>query len=267
MFTATQVSTDAFNGRIKALRKQAEAAEAAYQSARRADNHDGMKQADHDRKQIEGLIAGLSNFKSGLARFSRTYAYIAQLIDLGDPELENFAAFAKLLSKRLDGVPPEQVDLRGIILTGYDIIPNHQAQGGSDDDGDDIVLRPVGPGGGDTTGKTPLYLQEIIERLNGIFGDSAPIEDQATFVNQIAAITGENAVVSAQIAENSKDQALKGNLPGAVQQAVVRAMTSNTSLATLLLKEDRQGIGMLTSMVYDILKRGESIDVDMMRMR
>jgi type I restriction enzyme R subunit len=31
----------------------------------------------------------------------RTYSYIAQLIDFGDPELENFAAFAKLLQKRL----------------------------------------------------------------------------------------------------------------------------------------------------------------------
>lgn len=39
-------------------------------------------------------------------------------------------------------------------------------------------------------------------------------------------------------------------------------MTSNTSLATLLLKEDRQGIGMLTSMIYDMLKSGKAIDLD-----
>jgi type I restriction enzyme R subunit len=128
------------------------------------------------------------------------------------------------------------------------------------------MLRPVGAGGGDTTGKTPLYLQELIERLNGIFGEAAPIEDQAAFVNQIASITRENSLVAAQVAENPKDQALKGNLPGAVQQAVVRAMTSNTSLATLLLKEDRQGIGMLTSMIYDMIKSGEAIDIDAFRM-
>lgn len=67
------------------------------------------------------------------------------------------------------------------------------------------------------------------------------------------------------MAENPKDQALKGNLPGAVQQAVVRAMRSNTSLATLLLKEDRQGIGMLTSMIYDMIKSGEVIDLDAFR--
>lgn len=43
-------------------------------------------------------------------------------------------------------------------------------------------------------------------------------------------------------------------------------MTSNTSLATLLLKEDRQGIGMLTSMIYDMIKNGEMLDPDDFRM-
>ncbi|SQC43162.1 putative type III restriction enzyme, res subunit [Klebsiella pneumoniae] len=42
-------------------------------------------------------IKALIGFKSDLGRFCRTYSYIAQLIDFGDPELENFAAFAKLL--------------------------------------------------------------------------------------------------------------------------------------------------------------------------
>jgi type I restriction enzyme R subunit len=264
MFAATQAPTDIFNSRLKALREQAESAEIAFQKARTAQNEDGMKQANHERKQIEGLIAGLNNFKSGLSRFARTYAYIAQLIELGDPDLENYAAFAKMLSKRLEGVPPEQVDLQGIALTGYDIVPRNLEPTGGDDEDEkkDLLLRPVGPGGGDTTGKTPLYLQEIIEKLNGIFGEAAPIEDQASFVNQIASITRENAVVAAQVAENPKDQALKGNLPGAVQQAVVRAMTSNNALAALLLKEDRQGIGMLTSMIYDMIKSGEAISLD-----
>ncbi len=72
---------------------------------------------------------------------------------------------------------------------------------------------------------------------------------------------------------NSKNRALKGNLTGAVQQAVVRAMTSNNSLAVLLLKEDRQGIGVRTSKIYDMIKNCETSDlgaarpVDCMRVR
>ncbi|MDW3117995.1 MAG: hypothetical protein R8G60_09610 [Roseovarius pacificus] len=189
-----------------------------------------MEKADHERRQVDEAIGQMVDFKSGLARFSRTYAYIAQLIDLGDPELENLASFTKLLSKRLDGIPPDQIDLSGIRLTGYDIqTVDMPGQLDSDDEETDLALKPIGPGGSPAPGGLPVYLQELIERLNGIFGEAAPLKDQANFVNHIAAIARENEIVMAQVEKNPKEQALKGNLPGAIQAAVVRAMASNSS--------------------------------------
>lgn len=70
-----------------------------------------------------------------------------------------------------------------------------------------------------------------------------------------------NPTVMAQVEKNSKDQAMKGNLPGAVQAAVVRAMSSHTALATLLLSKDRQALPILESVIYDLLKRGESLEL------
>lgn len=110
-------------------------------------------------------------------------------------------------------------------------------------------------------GGTPIYLQELIEKLNSVFGQAAPLKDQAHFLNQIASIARENAVVMAQVQNNPKTQALKGNLPGAVQGAVVRAMSSSNALATILLKSDKQAMGILTNIIYDILKKGEDIDL------
>lgn len=269
MFAATEEPTRAFNDQLVTLRDRAEDAEAAYHDARFDGDADRMASIDHDRKAIEERISVLGNFRSGLERLNRTYAYIAQLLDLGDPSLENFAAFAKLLSSRLDGVPPEMIDLTGIALTGYDIkrgdaqLPDPGATG--DDDEQDLALKPIGPGGGDPTGKTPLYLHEIIERLNGIFGDVAPMKDQAALVNQITSIARENATVAAQVSRNSKEQALKGNLPGAVQAAVMRAMKSTPALAKHLLREDRQGLEMLNGIVFDLMKNGGSIDLDDVR--
>lgn len=49
---------------------------------------------------------------------------------------------------------------------------------------------------------------------------------------------------------------MKGNLPGAVQAAVVRAMSSHGSLATRLLCKDRQALPILEGVIYEILKRG-----------
>ena len=65
----------------------------------------------------------------------------------------------------------------------------------------------------------------------------------------------------AQVEKNPKEQALKGNLPGAIQAAVVRAMASNSSLASTLLKEDRQSLGIMTNLIYDLLKSDTDIDL------
>jgi len=263
MFAATQEPTNAYNMRLKSLRGVAQDADDAYEHARLAGNDDGMKKADHDRRQIAEAIGQMTEFKAGLLRLARTYSYIAQLIDLGDPDLENFAAFAKLLENRLSGVPPENVDLRGITLTGYDIkaLPTDEAGGDDEGNAEDEVLKPVGAGGSPAPGAVPVYIQDIINKLNGIFGEATPLSDQVSFVNQIATIARENPVVMAQVNKNSKEDALKGNLPGTIEAAVARAMSSHGALAALLLKADKQGLGRLNPVIYDLLKQGGQIEL------
>jgi len=249
---------------LKDRRQEARVAEIDYQKAKEAGNEDGMKAADHRRALADSAIATLGEFKSGLARFSRTYAYIAQLIELNDPELENFATFAKLLGKRLNGIPPEEVDLKGLTLTGF-AIKAREGDDGQDPEGgenSELILKPVGAGGSPMPGSKPIYLLELIKRLNTLFGDAAPLADQAHFVNQIASIAQESGVVMAQVGQSDKELAMKGNLPGAVQGAVVRAMSSNNALAKLLLQGDRQAMGILTNIIYDILKTGDKIDLN-----
>lgn len=88
----------------------------------------------------------------------------------------------------------------------------------------------------------PVYLQEIIKRLTSLFGEAAPLRDQAHFVNQIASIKRENEIVMAQVGQTDKHLAMTGNLPGSVQNAVVRALASNKTFASLLPRVDRQAM-------------------------
>ena len=136
MYAATERPTRLFNQRLKMLREGVETQEAAFEKARKQGNKDGMQAADHHRHEFGDQIRTLMGFKSSLGRFCRTYAYVAQLIDLGDPALENFAAFAKLLQKRLNGEPPESVDLKGLVRTGFDI---KQKEDTPDEDADKPV--------------------------------------------------------------------------------------------------------------------------------
>lgn len=258
LYAATERPTRLYNQKLKMMRDAIATWESAYEKARANQDAAGMKSADHQRKDTADQIAALMAFKSGLARFCRTYAYIAQLIDFSDPGLENFAAFAKLLSKRLDGVPADRVDLKGLVLSGFDIKARTE---GTVNDPEKPTLKPVGPGG---SGKAdePNYLKEIIDRLNRLFGDATPLRDQATFVNHIAAIAKESDVVMAQVENNNREQALKGNLPGAVQQGVVRALTSHQKLATQVLKADRQAMSALTDLIYELIRDRRMIDLD-----
>ena len=259
LYAATEGPTRLFNQRLKMLREAIVTWEATFDKAHSQGDEAGMKSADHHRKEHADQIKTLMAFKTGLGRFCRTYAYVAQLIDFGDPELENFAAFAKLLQKRLSGETPENVDLKGLVLTGFDIKSKEDNPEGDDEA---PVLKPVGPGGGGSAGDNPHFLHEIIDKLNHLFGDATPLRDQATFVNHIVSIARENDVVMAQVENNTRDQALKGNLPGAVQQGVVRALTSHQKLATLVLKSDRQAMAALTDVIYELIRDQRNIDLD-----
>ena len=258
LFAATDRPTRLFNQRLKMMRDATATWEAAYEKAHGQGDKTGMQSADHHRKEYAEQIASLTTFKSKLGRFCRTYTYVAQLIDFGDPELENFAAFAKLLQKRINGEPPETVDLIGLVLTGFDI---KARTGEIVEDTDKQSLKPVGPGG-ERGRDDPDYLREIIERLNRLFGDATPLRDQAIFVNHIVEIAKENDVVMAQVENNTREQALKGNLPGAVQQGVVRALGSHQKLATMVLKSDRQAMSALTDMIYDLIHEHRTIDLE-----
>ncbi|TXC72134.1 hypothetical protein FSB78_15160 [Sphingomonas ginsenosidivorax] len=98
---------------------------------RRRRSCSGALQSDHRRTLADGALGTLTEFRTGLERFSRTYAYIAQLIELSDPDLENFSSFVKLLSSRLDGVTPDEIDLKGLALTGFEIKPRDSSTGGN----------------------------------------------------------------------------------------------------------------------------------------
>jgi type I restriction enzyme R subunit len=179
------------------------------------------------------------------------------LIDFCDPELENFAAFAKLLQKRLAGETPERVDLKGLVLTGFDIK-------GKEDYAKTMKRLCSSPSGREEAVAQATRRISLLKSSTSSITclERRPASDQAAFVNQIASIARENDVVMAQVESNTRDQAMKGNLPGAVQQGVVRALTSHQKLATLVLKSDRQAMAALTDVIYELISQQRNIDLD-----
>jgi type I restriction enzyme R subunit len=260
LYAATSAPTQRFNDKLKAERDAIQNAEAAFEAAKAQGNEASMKLADATGAEHALALQSLMDFKAGLTRFGSLYTYIAQTIDLGDPSLEGYASFARLLSKRLDGVPPDQVDLSALVLTGFDIKAKDMPGPNEPPDEGALVLKPIGPGGGGQAAM-PVYLRQIIARLNAIFGEATPLTDQVAMVNQVVDIAREDANTMAQVANNPRDVAMNGNIKGTVQAAVVRALMSHQAQAEHLLKQDQQALGPFTALVYELLKAGKNIDL------
>ncbi|WP_428418633.1 type I restriction endonuclease subunit R [Methylibium sp.] len=259
LYAATSGPTQRFNDRLKALRIQIQDAEAAYEGAKLQGNEAGLKAADARRSEAAEALQKLLDFKSGLGRFGTLYTYIAQTIDFGDADLEAFASFARLLSKRLEGVPPDQVDVSALLLTGFDIKAKDKPGPGKGNE-EDIALKPVGPGGGGQA-PMPVYLRQVIARLNAIFGEATSLSDKVAFVNHVTDIVREDPNTMAQVTNNPRDVAMNGNINGSVQSAVVRALQSHTDLAAHVMKHDQQAMVPLIALVYEMIKAGGSIDL------
>lgn len=248
LYAATQRPTDVFNAQLKSLSNAIKQWDDAYDKAHKAGDEKAQTYAESKRSELSKEREEHNLFKTRLGRFVKVYNYVAQLVELGDADLENFAAFSKLLSRRLNGTPMEQIDLSGIALTYYEI-----KRRDDEPEGEKGTLKPIGSNDGEANDREKLFLSQIISRMNEIFGDISDEDGRQHFTNHVIGIAQKNDVVSEQVEKNTKDQALQGDLPTVINHAVVTAMKSHSDLARVLLK-DQQSMAAYISLVYDIIK-------------
>lgn len=256
LYSLTQAPTDRFNNRLKLLNDAIDQWEAAWRRAKAEDDKQAMAAADTQRAEMATERDKLMVFSEGLNKFVRTYEYVAQLVDFGDPVLEGFASFARLLRKRLRGITAEQVDLSDLRLTHFKVL----AKGGLEGvtvapAGEQPALYPVTDNGlREAQDRKKAYLSELVGKLNDALGKEISDTDQVAFAVHVSEKLRDNEVVMAQVQNNANDQAMKANLPAAAVQAIVGAMTTHNELATKLLSDETTR-GLFLDVVYELLKR------------
>ena len=261
LYALTQPATDRFNAKFKELDGVIRKWEKAYAEAKTSDDELGMKQADAQRAEYAKALDELMIFKESLAKFVRVYEYVAQLVDFGDPALEEFASFARLLRKRLKGIAPEQVDLEGLKLTHYKLNRDKTLGGVADGGNKPYQLTPITDNGlreAHDLGKK--YISELIERLNRLFGKDISDKDKVAFVIHVSEKLRDDPAVMAQVQNNPLEQALKAKLPDAAIKAIVEAMVTHKQMAERLLSDDDTRETFM-SVLYDMLKQDVSADL------
>ncbi|WP_310388657.1 hypothetical protein [Roseateles sp.] len=252
LYSLTQAPTDRFNGQLKSLTDAIAHWERAWRTADEAKDERAMAHADAQRAELSTARDKLLVFREGLGKFVRTYEYVAQLVDFGDPVLEGFAKFARLLGKRLEGLSSEEVDLGDLLLTHYRIQRDGGLAGVAPDGGAPLLYPITDNGLREARDREKAYLSELIAKLNQVFGKQVSDSDQVALAVHVSEKLRGDAGVMAQVQNNPKSEAMKAKLPGAAVQAIVGAMNSHQQLATRLLSDEatRQ---VFLDVVYELL--------------
>ncbi len=68
-------------------------------------------------------------FRKKLFKYCSAYTFLSQALDYGDPDLEVFYSFAKLLGHKIAGTSLDDVDVRGLVLRDFRISAQRLPEG------------------------------------------------------------------------------------------------------------------------------------------
>ncbi|MBL8482334.1 MAG: type I restriction endonuclease subunit R [Rhodocyclaceae bacterium] len=223
-----------------------------------ADERHDAQAALAARDKMDALLL----FKGDLGAYVRLYAFLSQIFDYGDTDIEKRFLFFRRLMPLLDfGREREQVDLSKVVLTHH-ILKNKGKQTLGLSDGEYPKLQPMdGAGSGAMQEKQTAYLSEIIQKVNTLFEGELTDDDQLTYVNGVLKNKLlENRTLLLQATSNTKEQF--GNSPDlkdAILTAIMDAFDAHTSMSTQALGSERIREGLKEvllgpAMLYEALR-------------
>ncbi len=186
-------------------------------------------------------------FKNDMGAFCRLYAFLSQIFDYGNTDIEKRFLFYKLLIPLLEfGRERDTVDLTKVVLTHHNL-RNTGRQPLNLKHGDNPKLSPMDAvGSGSVQDKQRAYLDEIISKVNGLFEGELTDDDQLVYVNGV--LKGkllENETLVQQAMSNSKEQfANSPDLKDALMHAIMDALEAHTTMSTQALGSEqiREGL-------------------------
>ncbi|KUZ65263.1 type I restriction endonuclease subunit R [Burkholderia ubonensis] len=202
-------------------------------------------EAQHDDKAAQAAkdtLDALMLFKNDMGGFVRLYAFLSQIFDYGNTDIEKRFLFYKRLIPLLEfGRERDTVDLSKVTLTHHSL-RNTGRQPLNLGHGEAPKLPPMDAvGSGAVQEKEKAFLDEIIQKVNGLFDGELTDDDQLVYVNGV--LKGkllENELLVQQAASNSKEQfANSPDLTDALMRAIIDAFDAHTTMSKQALDSPR----------------------------
>ncbi len=211
--------------------------------------------AEKSFKECKQEKDALEIFKKDLGTFVRFYEFMSQIVDYDNKELEKLSLYARNLRPMLREtvIDDDDVDLNSIVLSHYRLSKIRQ-QDLIMQESDEYKLEP-----GDEAGtakakdKKVEFLSQIVHRLNELFiTDQLTENDMVSYAHTIRDKVKENEVVMRQLANNTAEQAMLGDFPKAVDDAILDSSDAHREQMMQLLSDPKRAAG-FAKVIFDLL--------------
>ena len=259
MYNSVSEPAERWNAQYKALQTAFMTWKNVFDNAQIKENSEIAKQAQANLDEVSEEMDKLTDFRKKLQRYCSAYTYISQIIDLGDPDLEVFYGFAKLLSHRIAGTPLEEIDVKALVLSDYKI--NRIDVGETNDD--NSTLKPMGTGGTAKSSKKES-LKEIISKINEIWGNDVDKTQAARTINAIADFVAADDISRIQIrnSTNTKESVIaEGRLESIIKQAAASLKRNDFESFADKVLNDPQTWRPLAEVIFDLIDNKKHVDI------
>jgi type I restriction enzyme R subunit len=212
--------------------------------------------AENTFKECKQEKDALEIFKKDLGTFVRFYEFMSQIVDYDDKDLEKLSLYARNLRPMLREVTVDEddIDLNSVVLSHYRLSKIRQQDIQLKEDAADYKLEP-GDALGTAKAKDPKeeFLSQIISRLNELFiTDDLTDNDMVNYAYTVKDKVMENKLVMQQISENSAEQAMLGDFPKAMDDAILGSSDAHQNQMMQLLSDPAKAAG-FAKLVFEMI--------------
>jgi type I restriction enzyme R subunit len=250
-------AVDRWKVRYKSAIEAYKEAKAIYERTKKTGDAVLIANADNSFRDCKKEKDGLEIFKKDLGTFVRFYEFMSQIVEYDDKDLEKLSMYARNLRPMLreELLDEDDIDLQGVVLSHYRLAKIYQQSLKLQENSPDYQLDPGdGLGSAKAKDRKEELISQIITRLNELFiTDELTDKDLVNYAYTIRDKVRENAVVMLQIANNSPEQAMLGDFPKAVDDAVLGSHEAHHNQMMQLLSDPKKAAG-FARVVFDLLQ-------------
>jgi len=212
--------------------------------------------AEKSFKECKQERDALEIFKKDLGSFVRFYEFMSQIVDYDNKDLEKLSLYARNLRPMLRETITDEddIDLNAIVLSHYRLSKIRQQDLVLQQNTDEYKLEPADAiGTAKAKDKKVEFLSQIVHRLNELFiTDQLTDNDMVSYAYTIRDKVKENQVVMQQLKNNSAEQAMLGDFPKAVEDAIIDGGEAHRNQMMQLLSDPQKAVG-FAKVIFDLL--------------